>query len=565
MAAFGRRSLSSAKAEPRLRPAPSNLGEAQRQGEAVHARLRRTFAHRFDGGTIASRADDGHHYGVLTEGEVTLIGVGARSRPTNRSLQLVAAADGHLAAPRISTEGWRLALMTGDLIGGGAAVALAIFGRFGVNESLGPTAPYAVLLAAGPFVWVALLLMNGAYDDRRLGTGASEFGKVVNAGLWMLGVVIGVSYVAHAEISREVVAVTIVGITALGLTIHLAGRRLLQRRIRIGAAIHRVVVVGSAVEVRGLVRHMARLPNSGLRVVGYCVPEASNGHRSSSVVRPHLIDNLIEAASGLNADTVAIAGSTVLSGQELRRLSWDLEGSGMRLMVAPDVSELAGPRLIVHPVGGLPLLHVREAEFGGASGLLKAAMDRVGATVLTVALCPVFAAIAIAVRLSGPGPILFRQTRVGLHGRDFTLLKFRTMQDGAERLRDTLLGLNEHDGVLFKLRRDPRVTRVGRFLRRYSLDELPQLWNVLTGSMSLVGPRPPLRSEVERYPEDLRRRRLLVKPGVTGLWQVSGRADLSWDESVHLDLQYVENWSPVIDMVVLWKTLQAVVSGRGAY
>jgi exopolysaccharide biosynthesis polyprenyl glycosylphosphotransferase len=208
---------------------------------------------------------------------------------------------------------------------------------------------------------------------------------------------------------------------------------------------------------------------------------------------------------------------------------------------------------------------VQEAGFHGASWWLKSALDRLFAVVLCVILSPVFAAIAVAVRLSGPGPVLYRQSRVGLKGREFTLLKFRTMCEGADQDLAILRELNEHDGPLFKMRRDPRVTPVGRFLRRYSLDELPQIWNVLTGTMSLIGPRPPLASEVDRYPGDLRRRRLLVRPGITGLWQVSGRSDLSWDETVRLDLQYVENWSVLLDAAVMWKTVRAVVSGRGAY
>jgi exopolysaccharide biosynthesis polyprenyl glycosylphosphotransferase len=277
------------------------------------------------------------------------------------------------------------------------------------------------------------------------------------------------------------------------------------------------------------------------------------------------VDVVIEAARRAQADTVAVSASAMMTGSDLRRLSWSLEGTGIRLLVAPGVTELAGPRLLVHPVGGLPLLHVKEAEFTGANWVFKGVIDRVGATLLSIALAPLFAIIAIAVRVSSPGPVLFRQHRVGLHGREFTLLKFRTMYAGSDQLQNELLDLNEHEGVLFKMRRDPRVTPVGRLLRRYSLDELPQIWNVLTGSMSLVGPRPPLPSEVDRYPGDLRRRRLLVKPGITGLWQVSGRSDLSWEETVRLDLQYVENWSVLLDTTVLWKTLLAVASGRGAY
>jgi exopolysaccharide biosynthesis polyprenyl glycosylphosphotransferase len=382
----------------------------------------------------------------------------------------------------------------------------------------------------------------------------------------MLAVLVVLSYISHSDISRQVAAVGVSAMVSLSLAAHLTGRLLLHQRIRVGGSIHRAFVIGSSDEVHGLVDHIGRLPHSGLRVVGVCLAEGVDGgaggpyalHRSS-------ITEILEEARRAAADTVVVAGSGLLSGLELRRLSWDLEGTGLRLLVAPGVTELAGPRLVIRPIGGLPLLDVQEAGFHGPSWWLKSALDRLSAAVLCVILSPVFAAIAVAVRLSSPGPVLYRQSRVGLNGREFTLLKFRTMCEGADKDLATLKELNEYDGPLFKMRRDPRVTPVGRFLRRYSLDELPQIWNVLTGTMSVIGPRPPLAAEVDRYPGDLRRRRLLVRPGITGLWQVSGRSDLSWDETVRLDLQYVENWSVFLDAAVMWKTLRAVVSGRGAY
>ncbi len=258
-----------------------------------------------------------------------------------------------------------------------------------------------------------------------------------------------------------------------------------------------------------------------------------------------------------------------MAGARLRKLAWDLEKTGTDLCVAPALLDVAGPRTTIRPTAGLPLLHMDHPEFSGARLVVKGIFDRAFALLALVLLAPVFALLALAIKLDDGGPALFRQTRVGRDGRRFSVVKFRTMVPDAEALKATLAlqiqptGIQQ-DGVLFKIKDDPRLTRVGRRLRRWSLDELPQLLNVLAGDMSLVGPRPALPEEVARY-GDLVRRRLVVKPGMTGLWQVNGRSDLSWDESVRLDLRYVENWSLVLDLQILWKTCAAVARGSGAY
>jgi exopolysaccharide biosynthesis polyprenyl glycosylphosphotransferase len=248
----------------------------------------------------------------------------------------------------------------------------------------------------------------------------------------------------------------------------------------------------------------------------------------------------------------------------LKRLGWDLEGAGVDLVVAPALTDVAGPRVHVRPVSGLQLLYVEQPEFTGPTRVVKEAFDRFTAAVALVAISPFLLLIAVAVRLTSSGPVIFRQVRVGREGAMFTVYKFRTMVVDAERRLGEIWDDNEGNGVLFKIRDDPRVTAVGRFLRRFSLDELPQLVNVLLGDMSMVGPRPALPSETEQYGRATSRR-LLVKPGITGLWQVSGRSDLSWEDSVRLDLYYVENWSFAGDIQILWKTLHAVASRRGAY
>jgi exopolysaccharide biosynthesis polyprenyl glycosylphosphotransferase len=276
------------------------------------------------------------------------------------------------------------------------------------------------------------------------------------------------------------------------------------------------------------------------------------------------LDEVLSVAAEANADTIAVTSASETAAQYLRQLSWQLEGTGIELLVAPGLIEVAGPRLHIRPFEGLPLLSIEQPSFEGWRRVIKHGVDRAVAALALLLLAPVLVSLAVAVKLGSPGPILYRQERVGLNGRSFTMLKFRSMVVDADRQLDALRGDNISDGLLFKLQNDPRVTPVGRLLRRLSLDELPQLFNVLRGTMSLVGPRPPLPGEVARYDTSVSRR-LLVRPGLTGLWQISGRSDLSWEESVRLDLRYVENWSLALDLLILWKTGRAVLSRSGAY
>jgi exopolysaccharide biosynthesis polyprenyl glycosylphosphotransferase len=266
----------------------------------------------------------------------------------------------------------------------------------------------------------------------------------------------------------------------------------------------------------------------------------------------------------VRADCVAVLACPEINGTALRRLAWELEEDAVDLIVAPALIDVAGPRTSIRPIAGLPLLHVEHPRLGGARHVVKSLYDRILAGLLLALSQPFLAAIALAIRIDSAGPALFRQTRVGKNGVAFTVYKFRTMVQGAERQKAGLLKQNESDGTLFKIKNDPRITQIGAWLRRWSVDELPQLINVLRGEMSLVGPRPPLPQEVAQYAGDTLRR-LVVKPGMTGMWQVSGRSDLSWEESVQLDLRYVENWSLLLDLQILWKTWNAVVFGKGAY
>jgi exopolysaccharide biosynthesis polyprenyl glycosylphosphotransferase len=275
------------------------------------------------------------------------------------------------------------------------------------------------------------------------------------------------------------------------------------------------------------------------------------------------LDGVAEAARAGDHRVVAVCPTPGWTSRRLHQLAWNLEDVTAELVVDPGLMEVAGPRLHVDPVDGLPLLRLTRPTFTGVPWVAKHVVDRLGSALLLILVAPLMLGLAIAIKLDG-GPVFFRQTRVGRHGREFTMLKFRSMVVDAEQRLADLLAANEGAGPLFKMKQDPRITRAGAFLRRYSLDELPQLVNVLTGAMSLVGPRPPLPTEVATYGRDAQRR-LLVKPGLTGLWQISGRSDLSWDESVRLDLRYVENWNLALDALILWRTLGAVMASRGAY
>jgi exopolysaccharide biosynthesis polyprenyl glycosylphosphotransferase len=344
-------------------------------------------------------------------------------------------------------------------------------------------------------------------------------------------------------------------------------RKGLHRSRARGYFLRRVLVVGHADAVAELCRQLRRQRYHGLDPIGACLPPQQVDRAVVDGVGLPVYGTFTDVGAAVTvgaADAVIVLSCPELDGVRLRRLAWQLEGDDVDLIVASALMDVAGDRTTIRPVDGLPMLHVEHPRLRGTRRVVKEVVDRLGAAVLLALLAPLLGALALAVRLGSPGPALFRQVRVGRDGEEFTIYKFRTMATDAEQRLATLQESNEHDGVLFKMRTDPRVTRVGRYLRRFSLDELPQLVNVLAGRMSLVGPRPPLPAEVAVYPQDMRRR-LVVKPGLTGLWQVSGRAELSWEETIRLDLRYVENWSLWLDLVILLRTVTAVLRHSGAY
>lgn len=454
-----------------------------------------------------------------------------------------------------------IAVLVGlDLVVASLSALAAYFLRFG-GEAVRYDAVVALLF---PVVIVASAHVARAYEPRFVDSGSDGYRRYFDACV-RVGALVGVtSYGFKLEVARGFVVLAFPAATVGGLLARHLARSGLHALRRSGRCQHRVVVVGRERSIAELVRRLHSRGEAGFAVVGVCV-DNSRGPLVEDVPVVGTTADVVAALKHCRADTLAVTAWSDLSQEELRQLSWQLEGLGLAILVEPRLTDIAGPRIHVRPVADLPLLHVEEPEFGGGRRMLKSAVDRTTAAAALLVMLPVLVGVSLAIRVNSRGPALFHQTRVGLRGRSFTMYKFRTMRKGADLEVRHLAALNENaDGLLFKIREDPRVTPVGRWLRRFSLDELPQLINVVKGDMSLVGPRPPLATEVAQYADRVQRR-LLVKPGMTGLWQISGRSDLPWDESVRLDLYYVENWSPAFDLSILWKTFFAVVSRRGAY
>lgn len=474
-------------------------------------------------------------------------------------------------------------LLITDVVVVAVAMVAAETGRFGVATEAAPVigsvldyTGVSVLLA---LLWAGFLSMFRSRDLRILGAGAEEYRRIGDASLRLFGLVAIVAFTLRLDVARGYLAIAFpLGLVGL-VSSRWLWRQWLVRRRSEGGYSSTVVVIGSRSAALSMSTEFERDPNSGFRVVGVCIPgyDAARGDRRDRGLRvedldvdghavPVLGDEscVLRALAATGADTVAVTATERLGPEGMRALAWQLESVDVDLVVAPGVVDVAGPRLKIRPVAGLPMLHVEQPQYEGASRFAKLAFDVVVAVSALVLAAPVLLVAALAVKLTSRGPLLYKSERVGLNGESFPMYKLRSMEAEADARVIELASLNEGAGPLFKVRNDPRVTPVGRFLRRFSIDELPQLVNVLRGHMSVVGPRPPLRTEVNAYTGDVHRR-LLVKPGVTGLWQVSGRSDLSWEESVRLDLSYVENWSTVQDLVIVWRTVRAVLRSQGAY
>lgn len=426
---------------------------------------------------------------------------------------------------------------------------------------------HATLLVAPGLlaVWLLVTFALGGYRESIFGAGIGEYKIMANATLLSAGLTSGACYLLSINLSRSFFVLTYL----IGVLLLIAERALLRRALhkarRLGVLRHEVLIAGTPGHVDEIARVLSRETWLGYRVLGALVPDAEHaGETRRGVPVLGTPDQALAVLAASGADTIFIAGGALDSADQMRALVWDLEHENVQVVVAPSVTDVARERIRMRPVGGLPLVHIDPPRSMAASRRAKRTFDVVLSTMLLLFLAPVFLVCALHVRRHDRGPVFFRQVRTGQNGCEFSCLKFRTMVLDAEAQLARLKVQVNHTGGLFKMREDPRITTPGRWLRRFSLDELPQLVNVFRGDMSLVGPRPQLPSEVAGY-DRFTHRRLHVRPGMTGLWQVSGRSDLSWDEAVRLDLYYVDNWSMLQDLAILVKTLGAVTGSRGAY
>jgi exopolysaccharide biosynthesis polyprenyl glycosylphosphotransferase len=472
---------------------------------------------------------------------------------------------------------WRRKYVTRLRILDGLVVLWAVAGAYGIRFGFQDARPgyvrdadYLLLAAALAGAWWFVLGLWGARESTIFGAGSEEYKRVLAASGWLFGFVAILSYALRIDTARGFVGLAFpAGAGGLIIARWLVRQHLTLERQR-GKSTSRLLIIGGSHSVAHLVRSLRGVPAAGYLPVAAHIPGGSVDAPSVSNLSLPVtgveddLETILSVITATQVDAVAVSAGVNMHPEDLRRLGWELAARNVGLILAPALTDVAGPRIHTQPVAGLPLIHVSTPKLTGGRKVAKRAFDIAGAGLLLACLSPIFVVLALLVKLSSPGPIFYTQERIGLGGTTFSMLKFRSMKVGADAQLHMLLEAQGSGGKpLFKVKNDPRVTGIGRLLRKYSLDELPQLLNVLGGSMSLVGPRPQRANEVALY-DDAAHRRLYVSPGMSGLWQVSGRSNLTWEESIRLDLYYVENWSLMGDVVILFKTFKAVFASTGA-
>ena len=434
-----------------------------------------------------------------------------------------------------------------------------------LNSSVNFGVTYSSVSVAVAAVWLAMLGAYGTRDLQLVGNGTLEYKRVLDSTVRVFGAFAIVAYLLNIELARGYFLTALpVGLFAM-LFARWAWRRWLRTQQNRGSHVSRVVIVGQRAKSHHVAQTIQRAEGTGLLLVG----ALTEGGTSESELLPGIpvlggFESVLIAISEALADTVILTGADDISPRDMRQLGCDLAAREVNLIVAPTLTDVAGPRIHSRPVAGLPLIYVEYPTFDRMKRIMKRSFDLVGAGTLLLLTSPILLAVAISIKTSSPGDIIYRQERIGRQGKPFGMLKFRSMvSDADDQLESLLDAQGTSHQPLFKISNDPRITRVGHFIRRTSLDEFPQLLNVLRGQMSLVGPRPQRAAEVAMY-DDAAQRRLMMKPGMSGLWQVSGRSRLSWDDSIRLDLYYIENWSMTVDLIILWRTVRAVSTSDGA-
>ena len=459
-----------------------------------------------------------------------------------------------IGVPRSS----RIAILATDAIVLVGATLLGFVTRFSVADlDVALIGPIQIVGTIAPVLWIFVLILVGAYEQRIVGLGLSEYGRVIQSALWMVAVVSIVSFLGKFDTSRAYVLLIIpIGLIALLIERWLWRRWILHKRKK-GEELQTTIVIGDSHDQERVREALTDRPWAGYEVIA-TRPGPAAGQTAT------WLDDLMVEVKDQEISCIALTGSCDLNGSDIRELSWRIEGQGIDLLLSSTLGAVTGPRLSLRVATGLPFVHLDEVGLSLSQRTTKRALDLVGSALTLIVLSPILVLIALAVLVTSGRPIFFGQPRAGFRGQLFRMWKFRTMRPDADQQKEELRQAADLDSPMVKIPNDPRITPIGRFLRRWSLDELPQLFNVLLGNMSLVGPRPHPTDDIERYRET-DSRRLLAKPGMTGLWQVAGRSDLTWEDAVELDLIYIENWSLLGDIAILARTVQAVLTRSGAY
>lgn len=462
------------------------------------------------------------------------------------------------------SRGVRIGILATDAVALVIATLIGFVTRFSVAE-LGTslTGPIQLVGTFAPVLWLMVLILIGSYEQRVVGLGLTEYGKILQSALWMVALVSIVSFLGKFDTSRAYILLAIPIGTALLLLDRWLWRRWLLWKRNQGRELQSTIVIGNNEDCSRISTALTERRWAGYSVVAEFSPPRGSGI-SVSNASLEWMDQLIHRVNTERIMCIALAPSCGLSGADIRELSWRIEGRGIDLLISSALGAVTGPRLSLRVATGLPFMHLDEVGLGITKRAVKRTMDIAVSALTLIVLSPVLLLISLLVLLTSGRPVFFSQDRAGQRGELFRMWKFRTMVPDADQQREELRQISGSDEPIAKFVDDPRITPIGRFLRRWSLDELPQLFNVFRGDMSLVGPRPHPIDDVERYrSSDVRR--LLAKPGMTGLWQVAGRSDLSWEDAVELDLLYIENWSVLADVAILLRTIQAVLTRSGAY
>ncbi|HEX3539460.1 MAG TPA: sugar transferase [Acidimicrobiales bacterium] len=516
---------------------------------------------RVDREPLPQRSVDRSRTGLILPGTPGAAGASSSFRPSGE------AASVRRSSRRRRVFSLKAALVVADM----AVVAVAMVVAFRLravvpgpgHDLTGIPTRHLVVGALSLPLWAAIFVRYDLYRANLVAGRRRELSRLVHAvGASVAGMAL-IAFMLQLYVARGWVILTgVAGLILLGVEREVVRAALTRRRAQ-GRLLRPVLIVGADADAVDLSRTLAETPRLGYRVLGMVadIPAGSSPPPECPVIAS--IDGINDAIDATGADGVIVVASAV-GAAVANRLARELPDAGVRVELAASLRDIAAERLGLRAVGAHTVLHVEPVRRHGWRMFAKRALDVTVSGVALIVMTPLLVLIALMIKLTSPGPLLFRQVRLGRDGHLFTLLKFRTMVADADRQLVDLRDKNDAPGPLFKMRDDPRVTRVGRYLRRFSLDELPQLWNVLRGEMTLVGPRPAIPEEVIGWMPELHQR-LRVKPGITGMWQVYGRSDASFGEYCRLDLYYVDNWSLLVDLTILCKTIPAVLFRRGAY